>query len=209
MLHWAAGYLYNIKLIIFRSPIPVMHLFQKAFLVLYILSTPGFLQRPGPAIYVIRNGQVSFHSNAKLELIKASSSQLKGIIDVERRTFAFSVSVKSFDGFNGPLQKEHFNENYMESDKYPAASFSGRIIEEDDFTKDGTYNLRAKGKFSIHGVEQERILQGDITTKNGIMKLICVFTVLLSEHEIKIPRIVHEKLASEIDVTVTAEFIKQ
>lgn len=186
-----------------------MRFFQKAFLVLCIFFTPGLSQRPDPAIYVIRKGQVSFHSNAKLELIKASSSQLKGIIDVERRTFAFSVSIKSFDGFNGPLQKEHFNENYMESDKYPAASFSGRIIEEDDFTKDGMYNLRAKGKFSIHGVEQERILQGDITVKNGIMKLVCMFTVLLSEHEIKIPRIVHEKLASEIDITVTAEFIKQ
>ncbi len=186
-----------------------MHLFQKVFLLLTIFFITGFSNKPDPAIYVIKKGQVSFHSNAKLELIKASSSQLKGIIDVEKRTFAFSVSVKSFDGFNGPLQKEHFNENYMETDKYPAASFSGRIIEEDDFTKDGTYNLRAKGKFSIHGVEQERILQGDITTKNGIMKLVCIFTVLLSEHEIKIPRIVHEKLASEIDVTVTAEFVKQ
>ncbi|HMU09363.1 MAG TPA: YceI family protein [Ferruginibacter sp.] len=186
-----------------------MSLFKNACIFICVLFTTGFSQSPAPAIYVIKKGQVSFHSNAKLELIKASSSQLKGIIDVERRTFAFSVSIKSFDGFNGPLQKEHFNENYMESDKYPAASFSGRIIEEDDFTKDGTYNLRAKGKFSIHGVEQERILQGDITMKNGVMKLVCMFTVLLSEHEIKIPRIVHEKLASEIDITVTAEFVKQ
>ncbi len=186
-----------------------MTLFQKTFAFICILFVTGFSLRSDPAIYVIKKGEVSFHSNAKLELIKASSAQLKGIIDVERRTFAFSVSIKSFDGFNGPLQKEHFNENYMESDKYPAASFSGRIIEEDDFTKDGTYNLRAKGKFSIHGVEQERIVQGDITMKNGIMKLVCAFTVLLSEHEIKIPRIVHEKLASEIDVTVTAEFVKQ
>ncbi len=186
-----------------------MSLFRKACAFICILITVGFSQRSDPAIYVIKKGQVFFHSNAKLELIKASSSQLKGIINVEKRTFAFSVSIKSFDGFNGPLQKEHFNENYMESDKYPAASFSGRIIEEDDFTKDGTYNLRAKGKFSIHGVEQERILQGDITMKNGVMKLVCMFTVLLSEHEIKIPRIVHEKLASEIDITVTAEFVKQ
>ena len=164
---------------------------------------------PTATIYTIKKSLISFHSNTKSELIKASSTELKGIIDVEKRTFAFSVAMKTFDGFNSPLQKEHFHENYMESDKYATASFSGHIIEEDDFTKDGTYNIRAKGKFSIHGVEQERILQGDLSVKNGLIKLNCIFTVFLSEHDIKIPRIVHEKLASEIKVIVTADFIKK
>jgi len=158
-------------------------------------------------VFMVKKSTVSFHSNTKLELIKASSTELKGVIDAAKRTFAFSVSMKTFEGFNSPLQKEHFNENYMESDKYPTASFSGHIIEEDDFTKDGTYNIRAKGKFSIHGVEQERILQGDLVVKNGVIKLTCMFTVFLSEHDIKIPRIVHEKLASEINVVVAADFI--
>jgi YceI-like domain len=160
-------------------------------------------------IYSIKKNLIAFHSNTRTELIKASSTQLKGIIDAGKRTFAFSVAVKTFDGFNSPLQKEHFDENYLESDRYPTASFSGHIIEEDDFTKDGIYNIRAKGKFILHGVEQERILQGDLTVSNGIIKLSCIFTVLLAEHDIKIPRIVHEKLASEIKVTVSAEFIKK
>lgn len=174
-------------------------------LFIIISIAPVFAQNALP-IFTIKKSTVSFHSNTKLELIKASSTELKGAIDAGKRTFAFSVSMKSFEGFNSPLQKEHFNENYMESDKYPAASFSGHIIEEDDFTKDGTYNIRAKGKFSIHGVEQERILQGDLVVKNGVIKLTCMFTVFLSEHDIKIPRIVHEKLASEINVVVVAEF---
>ena len=163
----------------------------------------------GAAIYMIKKSTIVFHSSAKTELIKASSSQLKGIIDADKRTFAFSVAMKTFDGFNSPLQKEHFNENYMESDKFPVASFTGHIIEEDDFTKDGTYNIRAKGKFNVHGVEQERILQGDLVVKNGVIKLSCIFTVLLAEHDIKIPRIVHEKLASEIKVIIDAEFTKK
>ncbi len=169
----------------------------------------AFMQPGLKGVYIIKKSQLSFHSNAKLELIKASSTQLKGIIDADKRVFAFSVDMKSFDGFNSPLQKEHFHENYMESDKYPTASFTGHIIEEDDFTKDGTYNIRAKGKFMVHGVEQERIIQGDLTVKNGVIKLACYFTVLLAEHDIKIPRIVHEKLASEINVTVNAEFVKK
>lgn len=160
-------------------------------------------------VYIIKKSVVSFHSNAKTELIKASSGELKGIIDADKRTFAFSVAIKSFAGFNSPLQEEHFNENYMESDKYPAASFTGHIIEEDDFTKDGTYNIRAKGKLNIHGVEQERILQGDLIVKGGSIKLSSIFTVLLAEHDIKIPRIVHEKLASEIKVIIDAEFVKK
>ena len=168
----------------------------------------GIAQNAG-AIYVVKKSLVSFHSNTKTELIKASSTQLKGIIDAGKRTFAFSVAMKTFDGFNSPLQKEHFNENYMESDQFPNASFSGHIIEEDDFTKDGIYNIRAKGKFIIHGVEQERILQGDLTVKAGVIKLSCIFTVFLSEHDIKVPRIVHEKLASEIKVIMAADFIKK
>jgi YceI-like domain len=160
-------------------------------------------------IYSIKKNLIAFHSNTRTELIKASSTQLKGIIDAGKRTFAFSVAVKTFDGFNSPLQKEHFDENYLESDRYPTASFSGHIIEEDDFTKDGIYNIRAKGKFILHGVEQERILQGDLVVKNGVIKLNCIFTVLLAEHDIKIPRIVHEKLASEIKVTVSAEFTQK
>lgn len=189
-----------------------MFVFQKKSQLLFVL--PVFcitvaLAQNSPGIYIVKKNIISFHSNTELELIKASSTQLKGIIDAEKRTFAFSVVIKTFDGFNSPLQKEHFNENYMESDKFPTAGFSGHIIEEVDFTKDGEYNVRAKGKFIIHGVEQERILQGDLTVKNGIIKLACIFTIFLSEHDIKIPRIVHEKLASEIKIIVSAEFIKK
>ncbi len=187
-----------------------MAFFKHQLLVIILtVAASNIAAQNSSAIYVAQKNSIAFHSNTKAELIKASSSQLKGIIDANKRTFAFSVAVKTFDGFNSPLQKEHFNENYLESDKFPTASFSGHIIEEDDFTRDGTYNIRAKGKFIIHGVEQERILQGDLTVKNGVIKLSCIFTVLLAEHEIKIPRIVHEKLASEIKVTVQAEFTKK
>ena len=179
----------------------------QAALVFAVSSISIVFAQSSATVFMVKKSTVSFHSNTKLELIKASSTELKGVIDASKRTFAFSVSMKTFEGFNSPLQKEHFNENYMESDKYPTASFSGHIIEEDDFTKDGTYNIRAKGKFSIHGVEQERILQGDLVVKNGVIKLTCMFTVFLSEHDIKIPRIVHEKLASEINVVVAADFI--
>jgi polyisoprenoid-binding protein YceI len=157
-------------------------------------------------IYLITKGQVQIRSEASMELINASSEKLKGALDNTERSFAFSVDIPSFDGFNSPLQKEHFNENYMESKKFPKATFAGRIIEEDDFTRDGTYTLRAKGKLNVHGVERERIIKGDLVVKKGFIQLRSNFTVLLADHNIKIPRIVYEKLASEIKVTINADF---
>ncbi len=185
---------------------------QQRLLLFLLCFFSGFLfvgAQNYTSIYNVKTSLAVFHSNSKLELIKAQSNRLKGIIDAGKRVFAFSIDIGTFDGFNSPLQKEHFNENYLESDRFATATFSGRIVEEDDFTKDGTYNLRAKGKLIIHGIEQERIIQGDLVVKNGVIVLKCRFTVILAEHDIKIPRIVHEKLASEILVELNAEFTKK
>ncbi len=160
-------------------------------------------------MYVVAKGLVQFRSDAQLELINASSGRLKGIINPADRTFAFSIDMNSFDGFNSPLQKEHFKENYIESERFPNATFAGRIIEEDDFLKEGTYTLRAKGKLSVHGVENERIIKADVEMKRGVLHVRSNFTVMLADHNIKIPRIVYEKLASEIKVEINADFVQQ
>lgn len=151
------------------------------------------------------NGIISFRSDAPLELITASSNEIRGKLDTSKKIFAFSVKIKSFNGFNSPLQKEHFNENYMESNKYPDATFSGKIIEDIDFSKNGTFTLRAKGNLIVHGVPQERIIKSTITISNGKVQIKSNFTVQLSDHNIPIPKVVHEKLASEISVEVTAD----
>lgn len=169
---------------------------------LFVLcSVSGYGQKE---VYLSREAQVSFVSDAPLELIRASSSGLQGVIDPEEGTFAFRVSIRSFDGFNSPLQREHFNENYMESDVYSEAVFSGRIIEEIDFEKEGEYTLRAKGKLSIHGVSNERIIKSEVVVEKNEILLTAFFTVLLEEHDIDIPRIVYQKIAEEIEVKVEA-----
>lgn len=156
-------------------------------------------------IFTVTKGKVDFRSDAPLELITASSGDLRGKVDVVKRQFAFSVKMNSFMGFNSPLQREHFNENYVESDVFPDAVFVGKIIEEVDLTLDGTYEVRAKGKFTVHGVAQERIIKSTVTVKKGMMVIQSAFTVLLADHNIPVPKVVHEKLASEIKVEVNAE----
>ncbi|CAN5828429.1 hypothetical protein BH11BAC4_BH11BAC4_07060 [soil metagenome] len=180
----------------------MLHPYKRiAFLLLLLFSTSHTFSQ----LFNSTVGIVSFRSDAPLELIKASSKEMRGKLDVAKKTFAFTVKVRSFDGFNSPLQKEHFNENYLESNQYPDAYFSGKIIEDIDFTTDGTYSVRAKGILFVHGVTQERIIKSSITIKNGNLKIVSNFTIQLIDHNIPIPKVVHEKLASEINVEVTAD----
>jgi polyisoprenoid-binding protein YceI len=169
-----------------------------------ILSAWAARRPPPVAAYRCEKGKISFKSEALLEVIQARSRQLRGAISPAENTFAWSVEVRSFEGFNGPLQREHFNENYLESQRYPRASFVGKIIEKIDFQKDGLYAVRAKGKLSIHGTEQERIIKSSLEVKNGALIVRSTFTVPLADHNISIPKIVHQKIAAEIEVTVEA-----
>lgn len=159
--------------------------------------------------YITSRGEISFTSEAPLEVIKAQSKELRGAIDADKKTFAFTVPVKSFEGFNSPLQREHFNENYMESTQYDKATFNGKIIEQIDFTKDGEYEVRAKGKLNVHGIEQERIIKATISAKGGKLTVRSSFAVLLEEHGIAIPKIVYQKIADEIQLKVEAVFTMQ
>ncbi|MCB0651812.1 MAG: YceI family protein [Saprospiraceae bacterium] len=155
-------------------------------------------------VFRVSDGNVHFLSEAPLEIIKASSTELKGALDTEKGTFAFSVSLKSFEGFNSPLQKVHFNENYIESNRFPATTFAGKLIEKYDLSQDGTYSVRAKGKFTVHGITQERIIKSQVVVKSGKINIQASFTVLLEDHDIEIPKIVFQKIAEEIKVTLEA-----
>lgn len=160
-------------------------------------------------LYIGEEGKVNFRSDAPQEIIRATSGKLKGVIDPEKKTFAFRLPIRSFEGFNSPMQREHFNEKYLESDKYPDAFFTGKIIEDVDLRKDGTFDVRAKGKFVLHGVENERIIRSTVIVKDGIAEVVSGFSILLNDHNIKVPKIVHEKVASEIAIDIRIRMKKK
>lgn len=176
------------------------------FLLLFLLCVSGSRAQQ---VFYTEKGQVEFVSDAPLELIRASSKSLKGALDLEKRTFAFSINNNSFMGFNSPLQQEHFYENYIESHKYPVSVFQGKIIEDHDFSKNGTYQLRAKGDFEIHGIKQERIIKATMTRKGDQLEIKAEFRLPLEDHDIKIPRIVYQKIAEVIDVNIQAVLQKR
>ncbi len=158
-------------------------------------------------LYDVSKGTIDFHSSAPQELIHARSNALRGVVDVGKKAFAFRVRMITFEGFNSPLQREHFNENYMESARYPEAAFAGKIIEDANLTIDGEYDLRAKGKLNVHGLDQERIINAHVSVKGGKMNISSDFNVMLADHDIKIPRVVYDKLAPEIKVSINASLI--
>lgn len=162
----------------------------------------------GQLIWKTDKGLLNFVSEAPLEIIKAQSSVLKGICTSEKQEFAFSLDLKTLNGFNSPLQKEHFHENYMESNKFPTVTFKGKLIEKIDFSKNGKYIVRAKGWLDLHGVKQERIIKGELEIKDKKLIINANFSVLLAEHNIAIPKIVNQKISEEIKVKVKIEMIQ-
>ncbi len=154
--------------------------------------------------FFIKTGVVSFESNAPQENIHAESNKLSGLLNTDQNTFAFSLNIRSFKGFNNPLQQEHFYENYMEYALFPQSTFSGKLI--DKFDRDlKSQKLRAKGQLEIHGVKKERIIEV-IITKSGITyEIESDFNVLLADHNISIPKIVFQKIAENIKVKVKGE----
>ncbi len=153
-------------------------------------------------VYLCKDGLTKFTSEAPLELIKAQSNKTNAVVDEATKNVAFSVLIETFEGFNSGLQREHFQENYMETNKYKTAVFKGKIIEDVDFTKNGTYPVRVKGTFNIHGTEKEKIIKGKITVKDKELIIESSFDVPLEDHNITVPKIVNQKIASVIKVEV-------
>lgn len=180
---------------------------QKLLLAAFVLvEISTFAQADRKHMLVMTSGEISFVSEAPLELIKAATTDFQALLDTVSGQFAFSVPVSSFVGFNSPLQQEHFNENYMESNKYTQATYSGKIIEVWQRPIAAKRNVRTKGKLSIHGVVQEKLIPATMQMEGDLLRVQAVFKVKTDEFNIRIPRLVVQKIAQEIDVTVNAYF---
>ena len=149
-----------------------------------------------------------FFSATPLENIEAKSQSLTSVLTTGSNKILFNIPLRTFK-FDKSLMEEHFNEKFLESEKFPEATFLGKIIEDINFEKDGTFEIRAKGKLWIHGVEKERIIRSTVTISNGAINIQSHFTVALSDHNIKVPKVVHEKVSSEISVEISTQLKKK
>jgi len=171
-------------------------------LIAFIVTiTVGFAQN----LYKAVDGEISFFSETPMENIDAVNKEVKALINIKTGEVAFIATNVGFH-FEKPLMEEHFNENYMESDKYKVSVFKGKIVGQIDFTKDGKYNVNVKGSLNIHGVEKEREITGVITVVNGKLNVTTRFIVKVKDHKIKIPRLVIKNIAETVKVAVNLNF---
>ena len=159
--------------------------------------------------YMGHSGTVHFHSQTLMEDIEATLPDMTGIMDAVDGSFAFQVKMRSFS-FEKALMQEHFNEDYIESDQFPKASFQGQIIGWSESLGDGeTHVVQAEGSFWCHGVEQRRTIDGSLKKADDGWEISCRFPVQLEEHDIDVPGWATYLISSTIDVDVQIKLTQQ
>jgi polyisoprenoid-binding protein YceI len=171
-------------------------------LIVSCLSLHGFSQN-----YTTKTGFIGFYSKTSLEDIKAENNQVYAVLDPASRHLAFAVLLKGFI-FTKELMQEHFNENYIESDKYPKATFSGACSGDMDLSKEGTYQVVIKGDLTLHGVTKPVETTAQLEVKKDQITGSSAFKLKPEEFNIGIPGIVRDKIASEISVKVKVELTR-
>ena len=171
---------------------------------LLVAFTTIFMAQANAQKYGTRKGSITFHSDAEMEQINAVNNTVSAVVDAASKKIQFAVLIKGFQ-FKKALMQEHFNENYMESSKYPKATFKGEIVEGAiDFAQIGSYDVKVKGNLTIHGVTKEVTVPATITMSKSGAHTVASFDVVLAEYGIKIPSLVKNKVAKVVTITVDA-----
>ncbi len=159
----------------------------------------------GQELWKTTSSKVHFFSEAPLENIEAVNEGTIAMYKTTTKDLAIAIPTTKFE-FEKELMKEHFNENYLESGKYPNSTFKGKLDEEINFKKSGKYETSATGTLTIHGVAQKRTIKGTLTVEKGKATMKTRFKVKLADHDIEIPQIVFQNIAEVVDVDATLVF---
>ncbi|RZK31260.1 MAG: YceI family protein [Hymenobacter sp.] len=166
------------------------------------LAGPGYAQAQGR--FLTRAGHVSFFSASIMEDIEARNDKVSAVFDLGTGQIAFSIPVHEFQ-FKRTLMQEHFNENYMESEKYPKATFTGQLISAAQVLKQlpaATQTVEAEGNLTIHGVTHKALVTGTLQLRDGQLVVFAYFNVAPADFAIDIPLLVRENIAKSVSVRI-------
>jgi polyisoprenoid-binding protein YceI len=157
--------------------------------------------------YMTKNGYIGFFSHTAMEDIKGDNNQVASVLDITTGELVFQVLIKSFH-FDRALMEEHFNENYMESDKFPKSSFKGKItnLSSIDFSKSGIYDVSVDGDLTIRDATNKITTTGKIEVKNGELTATSKFNISPEDYKISIPSVVKDKINKNLEVTVSMKY---
>jgi polyisoprenoid-binding protein YceI len=177
---------------------------MRFMLILFLGISTGLF---GQSRLIDRSGRITFFSEAPVENIEATTNQALAAIDTSNRNVAVSLLMKSFS-FEKSLMQEHFNENYVESDKYPKATFKGNISEEFNFYEIGKTEVTVQGEISLHGETRPFKTRVTIDVTAEEIRVSAVFNLSVADFKIKIPKVVINNIAEVVEVRTTFKFEK-
>lgn len=177
---------------------------KKLFIAILLFASVSAI---GQGKFIAKNAYISFYSSTPLENILGESNEAVTIVNAESGEIAFQALMTTFH-FKRALMEEHFNENYMESTKFPKAKFNGKI---EGFTKDmlnaPIANIKITGVLNVHGVEKTITVPGTLGLENGKLVGTSKFKVTPEEYGITIPSLVRDKIGKEMEITVKANYL--
>ncbi len=156
---------------------------------------------------ITRNGAISFYSKTSLENIEAHTQTAASVLDKKTGQVEFSVLIKSF-AFEKALMQEHFNENYLESDKFPKSVFKGRIndLSKIDFSQEGKYTVTVIGQLTLHGETKTVTTPATFTVQKESVSAVAGFSIELSDYKISIPGLVKDNISKTIKINVNLKY---
>jgi hypothetical protein len=183
-------------------------MYTKALMLLLLFT--AFRWEAKGQLYYTKNGNISFFSKTILENIDASNNQVISVINFQTGSIQFSLLNNAFN-FPKAKMQEDFNENYIESDKYPRSAFKGTIsdISNVDISKDGSYKVNVKGSLTIHGVTKNISVPATILIREGNLSATSVFHILVRDYNISVPSIMSNKIGESIEVRVNCRYEKK
>jgi polyisoprenoid-binding protein YceI len=173
----------------------------------FIILLFGLFLAANAQKYMTKNGYIGFFSSTPIEDIKADNNQVASVIDISTGEIVFQVLIKSFH-FEKALMEEHFNENYLESEKFPKSTFKGKItnLTAVNFSKPGQYDVTVEGDLNIHDVTNKVSVKGSIDVVSGGINANSKFNIVPEDYRISIPGVVRNSIAKNIEVTVTMKY---
>lgn len=168
-----------------------------------LLLLTAFSHSHAQGKYMTKTGRVTFFSASPIEDIEAKNQQVAAVLDFGTSQLAFSLPVKGFV-FKRTLMQEHFNENYMESDKFPKATFSGKFAGFDAalLATAGSHPVQVEGDLTLHGVTHHIQVPGTVELKDGQLQAFATFPVAPADYNIEIPLLVRNNIAKVVSVRV-------
>ncbi|MDX2248046.1 MAG: YceI family protein [Bacteroidia bacterium] len=176
-------------------------------LFVFVIALLASLSQLQAQKFMTRTGHIKFYSHTAVEDIEANNHQVTSVLDTGTGDLVFAVLMKSFQ-FEKALMQEHFNEKYVESEKFPKSTFKGKItnLSEINFAKNGSYKTKVEGVLTIHGIAKEIVTEGTLVVEEGKISANAKFPVTVADYEIKIPAVVKDNIAKEMEVTVEMNY---